>query len=109
MPLRIRFFKDFNGFWKQNGTMLASKIGQKSMFSSRGDFLKNFVFLLGKSMILGIRGSKLEAKFDQKSIKIRGQHAKASSHGFFIDFGGFWEPSWEAKSTQDRLKIAPKN
>ena len=25
-----------------------------------------------------------------------------------MDFGGFWEPSWEGKSTQDRSKIDPK-
>ena len=49
------------------------------------------------------------AKINKKSIKIRGQHAKASSHGFFIDFGGFWEPSWKANSSQDRLKMASKN
>ena len=25
-----------------------------------------------------------------------------------MDFGGFWEPTWEGKSTQDRSKIDPK-
>ena len=52
MPLRIGFFKDFNGFWKQNGAMLASKIEQKSMLSSRGDFFKKHYFSNGTTMIL---------------------------------------------------------
>ena len=26
---------------------------------------------------------------------------------FLIDFGGFWEPSWEGKSSQDRTKNDP--
>ena len=25
-----------------------------------------------------------------------------------MDFGGFWEPTWEGKSTQDPSKIDPK-
>ena len=28
--------------------------------------------------------------------------------GFLKDVGGFWEASWEGKSSQDRLKIDPK-
>jgi len=44
----------------------------------------------------------LGAKIDEKSNKKGGQHGKASWHRFLIDFGGFWEPSWEAKSSQDR-------
>ena len=31
-----------------------------------------------------------------------------SWHRFFIDFGGFGEPSWEAKSSQNRSKMASK-
>ena len=89
--------------------MLASKIEQKSMLSSRGDFLKKHCFSLGKTMILKDPGSKLGTKIDQKSIKIRGQHAKASSHGFFIDFGRFWDPGWKANSSQGQLKMASKN
>ena len=70
MPLRIGFLKDFSGFWKQNGGMLASKIEQKSMLSSRGDFLKKPCFSLGKTMILkdpGVEvGSKNRSKIYQK-------------------------------------------
>ena len=53
-------------------------------------------------------GSKLGVKIDQKSIPKRGQLGKASLHRFFFDFGGFWEPSWEGKSSQDRRKSALK-
>ena len=70
MPLRIGFLKDFSGFWRQNGGMLASKIEQKSMLSSRGDFLKKPCFSLGKTMILkdpGVEvGSKNRSKIYQK-------------------------------------------
>ena len=27
----------------------------------------------------------------------------------FVDFGGFWEASWDGKSSQDRWKKATKN
>ena len=70
MPLRIGFLKDLSGFWRQNGGMLASKIEQKSMLSSRGDFLKKPCFSLGKTMILkdpGVEvGSKNRSKIYQK-------------------------------------------
>ena len=66
MPLRIGFFKDFNGFWKQNGAMLASKIEQKSMLSSRGDLLKKPCFSLGKTMILKVRGMEVKHKNQSK-------------------------------------------
>ena len=49
------------------------------------------------------------AKIHQKAIKRGGQHGKASWHRFFIDFGGFGEPSWEAKSSQDAQKWHRKN
>ena len=44
MPLRIGFLNDFEGFWKQNGGMLAFKIEQTSMLSSRSEFLKKSSF-----------------------------------------------------------------
>ena len=48
------------------------------------------------------------AQVHEQSIQKGDQHGKASWHRFFIDFGGFWEPSWEAKSNQDRSKMASK-
>ena len=29
-------------------------------------------------------------------------------HRFLMNFGGFWDPSWKGKSSQDRSKIDPK-
>ena len=69
MPLRIELLSDFAKFWKQNGGMLASKIEQKSMLSSRGDFLKILIFSLGKTRIFKDPGfevrSKNRSKIDQ--------------------------------------------
>ena len=59
-------------------------------------------------MILGVRGSQVGSPNRSQIDKKRGQHGKASWHRFFIDFGGFWEASWEAKSSQNRLKMASK-
>ena len=44
----------------------------------------------------------MEVKIDEKSIQKWSQDGKASWHRFLMDFGGFWEPSWDAKSNQDR-------
>ena len=71
MPLRIGFLKDFSGFWRQNGSMLASKIEQKSMLSSRGDFLKKPCFSLGKTMILKDPGVEVGSKNRSKNYQKR--------------------------------------
>ena len=78
MPLRTGFLIDFEGFRKQNGGMLASKIEPKSMLSSRGDFLKKLRFSLRKTMILKDLGVEVGSKNLKKSFKKRGQHEKAS-------------------------------
>ena len=53
-------------------------------------------------------GPKLGPIIDQKSIKKWSRKWKASWHRVLVDFGGFWEPSWERKSTPSRAKIDPK-
>ena len=61
-----RILKDFGkGNWRQVGT----KIDQKSMPVAKRDFLQNRVLLIAGSRFFKIRGSKLGAKIDQKSIK----------------------------------------
>ena len=57
---------------------------------------------------IGFRRSKLGANIDKNSIKQCSQHGKASLHRFFIDFGGFGEPSWDAKSSRHRFIKASK-
>ena len=43
-------------------------------------------------------------KKHQESIKNGGEHGKASWNRSFCDFDGFWEPSWEAKPSQEGAK-----
>ena len=49
------------------------------------------------------------AKIDQNSIIICSPRWGASWNRFLMDFGGFREPSWGVKSSQDRSKIDHKN
>ena len=51
-------------------------------------------------MTFEVQGSKLEGKINQKSIKKRSPRWNASGYRSFCDFGGFWKPSWNAKSIQ---------
>ena len=44
MPLGVRFFQDFGGFWRQNGAKLAPKSHQKSIPTSKGDLKKKHYF-----------------------------------------------------------------
>ena len=70
IPLGIGFLPDFGGFWVDFEGMLASKIEQKSMLFSRGDFLKKTLFFIRKNNdfeVLGFKvGSKNRSKIDQK-------------------------------------------
>ena len=74
MHLGIDFWKDFSGFWKENGGMLAPKSHPKSIPTSKDDFLKKPRFSRGKTMILKVQGievgSKIQSKNDEK-IKSR--------------------------------------
>ena len=97
MHLGIDFWKDLEGFWKPKWMPLA-----------KNEFLKNRAPALAGARFWGFRGSKLGAKIDQKSIKKRSQDGKATWHRIFIDFYGFWDPSWDTKSSQDRSKMASK-
>ena len=79
-------------------------MGSKIEVNFERRFLKNRALPTAGARFFKIRGSKLGVKIDQKSIKKRDQHGKASWHRFFLDFGGFWRPSWEGKSSQDRTR-----
>ena len=58
--------------------------------------------------IFWVRGSKLGAKIDQKSIKKWSHDGMASWHRFFMDFGGFWRPSWCHDRVENRSKFDPR-
>ena len=69
MPLGIDFLMIFDRFFIQNGGKLRPKIDQKSMSTSKGDFLKNRALPAAGARFFKIRGSKLGAKIDQKSVQ----------------------------------------
>ena len=108
MPFKIGFWSDFNGFLKEKWRHVGIKIEQKSMPTSKSDFLKKLRFSLGKTMILKVLGievgSQNPSKIDQKSI--------STWEGLLASiFHGFW---WilEAKLSQvgmeNRAKINQK-
>ena len=66
MHLGIDFWKDFGGFWKENGGMLAPKSNPKLIPTWKIDFLKNRRFSLGKTMILKVQGTEVGSKNQSK-------------------------------------------
>ena len=68
MPFKIGFWIDSGWFLKEKWRHVGTKIEQKSMPTSKSDFLKKPCFSFGKQWFWGIRGSKLEVKIDEKSI-----------------------------------------
>ena len=85
--------------------MLAPRSDQKSMPTSKGRFCKNYsktneilMIFQGYGVEVGIKN---QSKIHQK-IKPKMDCLLAS---ILVDFGGFWEASWPAKSSQERKKI----
>ena len=107
MHLGIDFWKDFGGFLEAKWRHVGTKI-EKSMPTSKSDFLKNRTLAAAGARFFRFGGSKLEVKTDQKSIKKWSQDGKASWHRFLMDFGGLLEASWEGKWSQDRSQEASK-
>ena len=93
--------------------MLASKIEQKSMLSSRGDFLKKPCFSLGKTMILkdpGVEvGSKNRSKIYQKRRSTWEGILTSIFHRFWWILGAKLEPSWHQKPTKNGCEKTSKN
>ena len=108
MPLGVRFFQDFGGFWRQNGAKLAPKSHQKSIPTSKGDVLKKPYFSLGKTLILKVLGvqvgTKNRSKIDQK-MKSSWEGILASIfHEFLWILEAKLAPSW----VENRSKINQK-
>ena len=109
MPLGVDLWTKFGRFlvpkWSQVDTTMGSKIDVK--------FERRFLIIRAPAAAgarkIKIWGWKLRAKTDQKSIKKRSPRWMASWHRFFLDFGRFWEASWEGNRSQDRPKKASKN
>ena len=96
-------------FGRQNGAKLAPKTHQKSFSTSEGPFYKKCCKTNEVECFFGCRGPKLGPKIDQKSIKKRKQKGKPFEHRFFINFGGFWGASLEAKCAQEGPKRVRKS
>ena len=62
MHLGIDFWKDFGGFLEEKWRHVGTKIEQKSMPTSKSDFLKKPCFSLGKTMILRVQGIEVGSK-----------------------------------------------
>ena len=82
MPLGICFLSDFGGFWKENGAKLGPRWHQKSIPTSKDDFLKKHCFSQGKTMILKVLGievgSQKPSNIDQKTHGKYDKKKKAS-------------------------------
>ena len=62
MHLGIDFWKDFGAFLEEKWRHVGTKIEQKSMPTSKSDFLKKPCFSLGKTMILRVQGIEVGGK-----------------------------------------------
>ena len=87
MPLGVRFFQDFGGFWRQNGAKLAPKSHQKSIPTSKGDVLKKPYFPSGKTMILKVLGVQVGTKNRSKNEAEMGLALGIDFPLIFVDLG----------------------
>ena len=62
MHLGIDFWKDVGELLEEKSKHVGTKIEQKSMPTSKGDFLKTLRFPLGKTLILRVQGIKVGGK-----------------------------------------------
>ena len=105
MPSKSQFWCIFNGFLEGKWRHIATKIKEKLIQIAKSDFLINRALAAAGAWFLRVQGSKLAPKINQKSTKNWSPRWIASWHRFLMDFGGFWEASWDAKSSQERKKI----
>ena len=101
MSLGIDFLNDVGRSWGARWDQVGIKIDPTSMWTSKNDvFQKTCFSFLEKLTFWRIKGSKLGAQVDQKSILKWCRKKTSSWHRFFIDFGRFGEASWDGKSRQ---------
>ena len=108
MPSKIDFWSDFGGIFERKWKHIGTTIVEKSIQIAKSDFLINRALAAAGAWFLRFQGSKLGALTHQKTIKKWSQHGKASWHRFWMDFGGFWEASWNGKSSQEGSKMVSK-
>ena len=105
MHLGIDFWKDFGGLLEAKWKHVGTKIENKSMPTSKRDFLKTPCFSLGKTMILRVQGievgRKNQWKIDQK-MESRWEGILASIFsGLLVDF-------WRQVGKENGAKIDPR-
>ena len=104
MHLGIDLCKDFGGFLEEKWRHVGTKIEQKSMPTSKEDFLKKPCFSLGKTMILKVRGMEVGIK----NRSIIDQKIMLTCEGILASiFHRFWW-IWGAKLYQVGTKNPPK-
>ena len=95
-------------FGRENEGKLAPKWDQKSMLTSKGRFCKNLYKTNRILMIFEVRevekSIKNRSKNDQKMESKMECLLASIFDRFLINFGRFWEASWDAKSVKNRLK-----
>ena len=98
----------FNRFLEVKWNHVGTKIQEKTIQIARRDFFDKSYS--GCSGGLFLEGPRVEVgiKNQSKSTKNWSPRWIASWHRFLMDFGGFWEASWGAKSNQERQKIGWK-
>ena len=100
-------------FGRENEGKLAPKWDQKSMLTSKGRFCKNTYKTNRILMIFEVRevekSIKNQSKIDQKMESKMECLLASIFDRFLMNFGRFWEASWDAKSIKNRLKKASKN
>ena len=100
-------------FGRENEGKLAPKWDQKSMLTSKGRFCKNTYKTNRILMIFEVRevekSIKNRSKINQKMESKMECLLASIFDRFLMNFGRFWEASWDAKSIKNRLKKASKN
>ena len=86
MPLGVDFWWILVDLGRQNGAKLAPKSHQKSIPTSKGDFLKKPYFSLGKIHFFEIQGVEVESK-NRSKIDIKNDaETEGLGNSIFIDF-----------------------
>ena len=100
MPLGVDFFEILMDFWYQNEGKLVPKLDQKWMLTSKDDFLRIVLSLQRGLDFSGSGGPSWEPKTIKNRSKNAIQDGMHLDIDFFNDFDGFWDPTWDAKSTE---------
>ena len=100
MPLGVDFLKILIDLWYQHEGKLVPKLDQKLMLTSKDDFLKIVLSLQRGLDFSGSGGPSWEQELIKNRSKNKIQDGMHLDIVFINDLIGFWDPTWDAKSTQ---------